>query len=116
MPSTPVIFDFVPETNHSPQAAPTDFQVIEKSEVASGNDTTIFPSSGSYLTKPSQIYVEETRSEETQSIQPENVLPTQDSQEEDEPVIDLQSVEKETMNAKEEPSVQTKQHIMKATV
>jgi len=116
MPTTTVLFDFVPETNHAPQAAPTDFQVIEKSEVASGNDTTNFLSSGSYLTKPSQIYVEETRSEETQSIQPENVLPTQDSLEEDEPVIDLQLVEKEPMNATEEPSVQPTQPIMKSTV
>jgi cell division protein FtsZ len=116
MPTTTVLFDFVPEANHVPQAAPTDFQVIEKSEVASSNDTTNFPSSGSYLTKPSQIYVEETRSEETQSIQPENVLPTQDSLEEDEPVIDLQLVEKEPMNATEEPSVQPTQPIMKSSV
>lgn len=60
--------------------------------------------------------MEDTRSEEPQSIQPENVLPTQDSLEEDEPFIELQLVEKEPMNATEEPSVQPTQPIMRSTV
>jgi cell division protein FtsZ len=114
--TTTVLFDLTPSDETPANPSSLKQEINQQPETSNVTGPTNFPSSGSFLTKPSQIYVEETKSEEPQALQPENVLPTQDSLEDDETFIDLQLVEKETQNATEEPSVQPTQPIMKQSV
>jgi cell division protein FtsZ len=68
------------------------------------------PSSGGYLAKPSQIYVEEKPKPESNSS--EELLPLQTREQEDEPVIEMQLVVKSHQAAEEEQHVQQTQPIM----
>jgi cell division protein FtsZ len=72
-------------------------------------------SSGSFLAKPAQIYVEETPSV-PKSNNIEEPLSMQIAEREDEPVMDLHLVVKDSQNAAEEPVVQQTQPIMKDSV
>ena len=68
------------------------------------------PSSGGYLAKPAQIYVEEQPKSESNST--DELLPVQENQQEDEPVIEMQLVVKHHQAAEEEQHVQKTQPIM----
>ena len=72
-------------------------------------------SSGGFLTKPTQIYAEEKPAIQ-ESNTTEEPLPVKLSIQEDEPVIELQLVVKESTNAAEEPIAQPTQPIMKSPV
>ena len=73
-------------------------------------DASTPPSSGGYLAKPAQIYVEEKPKPESNSI--DELLPAQENQQEDEPVIEMQLVVKSHQAAEEEQHVQPAQPIM----
>ena len=68
------------------------------------------PSSGGYLAKPAQIYVEEKPKPESNSS--EELPPLQTREQEDEPVIEMQLVVKSHQAAEEEQHVQQTQPIM----
>ncbi len=72
------------------------------------------PSSGGYLAKPSQIYVEERPKPESKPI--DEPLPLQDKEQEDEPVIEMQLVVKSHQAAEDEQHVQPTQPIMISNV
>lgn len=67
-------------------------------------------SSGGYLAKPAQIYVEEKPKPESNSI--DELLPLQENIQEDEPVIEMQLVVKSHQAAEDEQHVQPAQPIM----
>jgi cell division protein FtsZ len=68
------------------------------------------PSSGGYLAKPAQIYVEEKPKPKSNST--DELLPAQENQQEDEPVIEMQLVVKSHQAAEDEQHVQPAQPIM----
>ena len=72
------------------------------------------PSSGGYLAKPAQIYVEERPKPESKPI--DEPLPLQDKEQEDEPVIEMQLVVKSHQAAEDEQHVQPTQPIMISNV
>lgn len=73
-------------------------------------DASTPPSSGGYLAKPAQIYVEEKPKPESNST--DELLPKQENQQEDEPVIEMHLVVKSHQAAEEEQHVQPAQPIM----
>ncbi len=74
------------------------------------------PTSGGYLAKPSKLYVEDQPQKESKSV--EEPLPLQMSAQVDEPVIEMQLVVKDSLEATEEPeqNVQQAQPIMMSNV
>ncbi len=80
----------------------------EISDVA--KDASNPPSSGGYLAKPSQIYVEEKPEPKSNSI--DELPQAQEREQEDEPVIEMQLVVKSHQAAEEEQHVQPAQPIM----
>ena len=70
-------------------------------------------SSGGYLAKPAQIYAEE-KPAIPESKTSEELTPLQISTQEDEPVIEMQLVVKDSQSAAKEPVVQQTQPIMKS--
>jgi cell division protein FtsZ len=74
------------------------------------NEASTPPSSGGYLAKPAQIYVEEKPKPESNSI--DELPPLQVNQQEDEPVIEMQLVVKSHQAAEEEQHIQQTQPIM----
>jgi cell division protein FtsZ len=72
-------------------------------------------SSGGFLTKPTQIYAEEKPAIQ-ESNTTEEPLPVKQLIQEDEPVVELQLVVKESTNAAAEPVAQPTQPIMKSSV
>jgi cell division protein FtsZ len=83
---------------------------VQKEITVVNKDASAPPSSGGYLAKPSQIYVEEKPKPESNSI--DELLPLQEDQQEDEPVIEMQLVVKSHQAAEEEQHVQITQPIM----
>ena len=83
---------------------------VQKEITVINKDASTPPSSGGYLAKPAQIYVEEQPEPESNSI--DELLPVQEDQQEDEPVIEMQLVVKSHQAAEEEQHVQTTQPIM----
>jgi cell division protein FtsZ len=73
------------------------------------------PSSGVFLVKPAQIYVQEV-SESPESNSKEEPLPAKATVQEDEPVIEMQLVVKESTNAVEVKGENQTQPIMKSSV
>ena len=73
-----------------------------------------FPSSGGYLAKPAQIYVEEKPELESKSL--DQPLPLYIHEQEDEPVIEMQLVVKSIQAAEEQPKDQQIQPIMISNV
>ncbi|MFZ1451806.1 MAG: cell division protein FtsZ [Ferruginibacter sp.] len=83
---------------------------VQKEITVINKDASTPPSSGGYLAKPSQIYVEEQPKSESNST--DELLPVQGNQQEDEPVIEMQLVVKSHQAAEEEQHVQKTQPIM----
>jgi cell division protein FtsZ len=99
----------VEKTRAATAKDPAPVSIVQKKE-ASNNP----PSSGGYLSKPSQIYVEERPDAESNTI--EELPPLQKSEPEDEPVIEMQLVVKSHQAAEEEQHVQKAQPIMISNV
>ncbi len=97
-----------PDTLPKPKltAVPQQNSVQEITEEASNTSS---PSSGSFLAKPAQIYVEE--EPVNQSNSKEEPQPLQITFQEDEPAIELQLVVKDSQNAAEEEPLEKTQSI-----
>jgi cell division protein FtsZ len=106
--------EMAPEVKTAPvaKAAPlAEAKIIFSEENKEASNT---PSSGGYLAKPSQIYVEE--EPEPKSNSTEELLPLQITVQEDEPAIEMQLVVKSQKAAEEEQLVQQTQPIMMSDV
>ena len=124
--SAPVFFEISSATDQIPviefdipqSPPPVDKPATElktRNEIPPVNkDASNPPSSGGYLAKPSQIYVEERPKPESKSI--DEPLPLQDKEQEDEPVIEMQLVVKSHQAAEDEQHVQLTQPIMISNV
>ena len=124
--SAPVFFEISSATDQIPviefdipqSPPPVDKPATElktRKEIPPVNkDASNPPSSGGYLAKPSQIYVEERPKPESKSI--DEPLPLQDKEQEDEPVIEMQLVVKSHQAAEDEQHVQPTQPIMISNV
>ncbi|MGB4845881.1 MAG: cell division protein FtsZ [Ferruginibacter sp.] len=105
----PVIEFDIPQSP-PPVDKPAKKSVVQKEVTKANKDASNPPSSGGYLAKPAQIYVEEKPEPESNSI---DELPRmQEREQEDEPVIDMQLVVKSHQAAEEEQHVQPAQPIM----
>jgi cell division protein FtsZ len=122
---TPVFFEISSATDQIPaiefdipQSPPPVDKPAEtkaKKNIAVVNkDASNPPSSGGYLAKPSQIYVEERPKPESNPI--DELPPLQEKEQEDEPVIEMQLVVKSHQAAEEEQNVQSAQPIMISNV
>jgi len=110
--STPVPSNPVSKNEPVSDIQPQDFSAVNKDASNKGRSL----SSGSFLAKPMQIYAEEKPSI-TESNTKEEPLPLRQPVQEDEPVIEMQLVVKESQKAaEEEPLVQQTQPIMKSNV
>ncbi|HMD00183.1 MAG TPA: cell division protein FtsZ [Ferruginibacter sp.] len=89
-------------------------EVIKAIEPVAQKEASNTPSSGGYLAKPSQIYVEEKPEAKSNTI--EELPSMQNSVQEDEPVIEMQLVVKSQKAAEEEQLVQQTQPIMTSNV
>lgn len=91
-----------------------ELPVLEVQQQITGKENNF--SSGSFLAKPTQIYVEEKpalpESNSKEEPKPSASLPAQ----EDEPVMELQLIVKDSQNAAEESNATSAQPIMKTTV
>jgi len=124
--SAPVFFEISSATDQIPviefdipqSPPPVDKPATElktRNEIPPVNkDASNPPSSGGYLAKPSQIYVEERPKPESKPI--DEPLPLQDKEQEDEPVIEMQLVVKSHQAAEDEQHVQLTQPIMISNV
>ncbi len=113
IPTTIIDFqDFSVNANEEQKKTPSIILNTEENKDASNNSNL---SSGGYLAKPSQIYAEE-QSAKQESDTNDKLLTNQVSVQEDEPVIEMQLVVKETQNAAEEPVVQQTQPIMMSSI
>jgi cell division protein FtsZ len=101
------VFEFDIPQNPPPVDKPAK---VQKEITVINKDASTPPSSGGYLAKPAQIYVEEQPKSESNSI--DELLPVQGNQQEDEPVIEMQLVVKSHQAAEEEQHVQKAQPIM----
>jgi cell division protein FtsZ len=97
-----------------PEERPTTETTIKKDHSNVNKDASNTPSSGGYLAKPLQIYVEE--QPEPKSNSTEELLPLQKTVQVDEPVIEMQLVVKSQKAAEEEQLVQQTQPIMMSNV
>src|SRR5205814_1632073 len=86
------VVEFEMTTDPVVEEKPAVESVIKISEQIVNKEASKTPSSGGYLAKPSQIYVEE--QPEAESNSSEELLPLQKSVQEDEPVIEMQLVVK----------------------
>jgi len=117
IPTTTFQFVEVNETVEMPKVVTITVAQEEKSELKIQQETEIKSnlSSGSFLTKPTQIYAEEKPAIQ-ESNTTEEPLPVKQSIQEDEPVVELQLVVKESTNVAEESVAQPTQPIMKSPV
>jgi cell division protein FtsZ len=83
---------------------------VQQEKTLINKDASTPPSSGGYLAKPAQIYVEEQPKSESNST--DELLPAQENQQEDEPVIGMTLVVKSHQAAEDEQHVQKTQPIM----
>lgn len=109
----PVIEFDIPQSP-PPVDKPAAESKVRKEVPVVNKDASNPPSSGGYLAKPSQIYVEERPKPESKSI--DEPLPLQDKEQEDEPVIEMQLVVKSHQAAEDEQHVQPTQPIMISNV
>jgi cell division protein FtsZ len=116
---TPVFFEISSATDQVPiiefdipqSPPPVEKPAKVQQEITLINkDASTPPSSGGYLAKPAQIYVEEQPKSESNST--DELLPTQENQQEDEPVIGMTLVVKSHQAAEDEQHVQETQPIM----
>ena len=96
------------------EEAPVIEAIVKVTEQIVNKEASKTPSSGGYLAKPSQIYVEEQPEAKSNSI--EELPQLQKSVQEDEPVIEMQLVVKSQKAAEEEQLVQQTQPIMMSNV
>ena len=87
---------------------------VQKEITVINKDASTPPSSGGYLAKPAQIYVEEQPKPESNSI--DELLHVQENKQEDEPVIEMHLIVKNHQAAEEEQHVQPTQPIMISAV
>ena len=106
---TPVIEFDIPQMEVSVEKLSSKSKIKEENILVNKNITTV-PSSGGYLAKPSQIYVEEQPKPECNSI--DQLLPLQEMNQEDEPVIEMQLVVKSYQPVEEEQHIKITQPIM----
>jgi len=120
---TPVFFEISSATDQIPviefdipqSPPPVDKPAKVQNPINVNNKDASTPSSsGGYLAKPAQIYVEEKPKSESNSI--DELLPLQADQQEDEPVIEMQLVVKSHQAAEDEQHVQPAQPIMMSDV
>ena len=109
----PVVAFDIPQ-NPPPAEKPTTEPKIQNENIVVNKDASTPPSSGGYLAKPSQIYVEEKPKPESNST--DELLPVQIREQEDEPVIEMQLVVKSHQVAEEEQHVKPTQPIMISNV
>ncbi len=83
---------------------------VQKQITVINKDASTPPSSGGYLAKPAQIYVEEQPKPESNTI--DELLHVQENKQEDEPLIEMHLVVKNHQAAEEEQHVQPAQPIM----
>ncbi len=116
---SPVFFEISSATDQVPviefdipqSPPPIDKPAKVQQEITVINkDASTPPSSGGYLAKPAQIYVEEKPKPESNST--DELLPAQENKQEDEPVIEMQLVVKSHQAAEDEQHVQPAQPIM----
>ncbi|MBS1754693.1 MAG: cell division protein FtsZ [Ferruginibacter sp.] len=94
---------------------PIDKPAKVKNPITKVNKEASTPSSsGGYLVKPSQIYAEEQPANESNPV--DELPPVQKTEQEDEPVIEMQLVVKSHQAAEEEQHVQPAQPIMNSDV
>ena len=111
-----VAFDMEVSTPLPPKKAAVPAKEKNKEEITENKEASkdIPLSSGGYLAKPAQIYVEE-QPAISKSNSTEEPMPLQISVQEDEPVIEMQLVVKDSQNAAEEkPDDQTQPIMMSA--
>lgn len=108
------VIEFVIPQNPPPAEKPTAEPEIQNEIIAGHKNASTPPSSGGYLAKPSQIYVEEQPKPESNST--DELLPVHTREQEDEPVIEMQLVVKTHQAAEEKQHVQTTQPIMISNV
>ncbi len=106
---TPVIEFDIPQMEVSVEKLSSKSKIKEENILVNKNITTV-PSSGGYLAKPSQIYAEEQPKPECNSI--DQLLPLQEMNQEDEPVIEMQLVVKSYQAVEEEQHIKITQPIM----
>jgi len=106
---TPVIEFDIPQMEVSVEKLSSKSKIKEENILVNKNITTV-PSSGGYLAKPSQIYAEEQPKPECNSI--DQLLPLQEMNQEDEPVIEMQLVVKSYQPVEEEQHIKITQPIM----
>jgi len=104
------VIEFVIPQNPPPAEKSIAEPEIQNEIIAGHKNASTPPSSGGYLAKPSQIYVEEQPKPESNST--DELLPVHIKEQEDEPVIEMQLVVKSHQAAEEEQHVQTTQPIM----
>ncbi len=124
--TTPVFFEISSATDQIPaiefdipqSPPPVDKLTAEtktkKNIPVANKEASNSPSSGGYLAKPAQIYVEERPKPESNPI--DELPPLQEKEQEDEPVIEMQLVVKSHQAAEEEQHVQQAQPIMISNV
>lgn len=83
---------------------------VQQENIVINKDASTPPSSGGYLAKPAQIYVEEQPKSESNST--DELLSAHENQQEDEPVIGMTLVVKSHQAAEDEQHVQETQPIM----
>lgn len=105
----PIIEFDIPQSP-PPVDKPANKQKVQKEITEVNKDASNPPSSGGYLAKPAQIYVEEQPKPESNPS--EELPPVQTREQEDEPVIEMQLVVKSHNAAEDEQHVQPTQPIM----
>jgi cell division protein FtsZ len=113
--STP-IQNPAPITAEIPKPNPDSYR--DKNQNNEVKDTVTAPTSGGYLAKPSKLYAEDLPKQKEESKTIEEPLPLQISAQIDEPVIEMQMVVKDSLEATEEHelNVQQAQPIMMSNV
>jgi len=109
----PVIEFDIPQSP-PPVDKPAKKTKVQKEIIVADKDASNPPSSGGYLAKPLQIYVEEKPKSESNSI--DELPQVQQREQEDEPVIEMQLVVKSHQAAEDEQHVQPTQPIMISNV
>ena len=108
------VFEFDIPQNPLPAEKPVSETEIINEDTIINKEASNSPSSGGYLAKPSQIYVEE--QPEPKSNSTEELPQLQITMQEDEPVTEMQLVVKSQKAAEEEQLVQQTQPIMMSNV
>lgn len=106
----PVIEFDIPQDPPPVEKPANNTPKVQKENTVVNKDASTPSSSGGYLAKPAQIYVEEKPKPESNSI--DELLPVQEKKQEDEPVIEMQLVVKSHQAAEDEQHVQQTQPIM----